>query len=167
MRAIYPGTFDPVTNGHLDIIQRTTQIFSEVIVAVAANPHKPPLFTVKERKEMLQEATRNYPGIEIDSFEGLVIEFAKKKNIMILIRGMRMFSDFEYEFQMALTNRRLNQQIETIFLMPSEGNSFISSRLLKEAASLGADISSFVPQFVEWKLKERIKNAHPGAGYTL
>jgi len=155
--AIYPGSFDPVTYGHIDLIKRATHIFDEVIVAVADNANKKPLFNLKARLDMIKEATRNIKNIRVESFEGLVVEFARKKKINVIIRGLRMISDFEYEFQMALTNRRLAEDVETIFLMPSEGYSFLSSTLLKEAASLGADISSFVPKFVEKKLKEQLK----------
>ncbi len=154
--AIYPGSFDPVTYGHLDVIKRATRIFDEVIVAVANNTQKKPLFTIDERIQMLKEAAKDIKGIRIEAFDGLVIEFARKNKINVLIRGLRMISDFELELQMALTNRRLAENIETIFLMPSEGYSFLSSTLLKEAASLGADISSFVPDFVGRKLKERL-----------
>lgn len=154
--AIYPGSFDPVTYGHLDVIKRATRIFDEVIVAVANNTQKKPLFTIEERIQMLKEAAKDIKGIRIEAFDGLVIEFARKNKINVLIRGLRMISDFELELQMALTNRRLAENIETIFLMPSEGYSFLSSTLLKEAASLGADISSFVPDFVGRKLKERL-----------
>lgn len=155
--AIYPGSFDPVTYGHIDLIKRATQIFDEVIVAVADNSRKKPLFSLKERLEMIKEATRDIKNIRVESFDGLVVDFARAKKINVIIRGLRMISDFEYEFQMALTNRRLAEDVETIFLMPSEGYSFLSSTLLKEAASLGADISSFVPKFVEKKLKEQLK----------
>lgn len=155
--AIYPGTFDPVTFGHLDLIKRATQIFENVIVAVANNAHKNPLFSLKERLAMVQQATKGIKGITVESFDGLVIEYARKKGIRVLIRGVRMISDFEYEFQMALTNRRLNQDIETVFLMPSEKYAFLSSKLLKEAASLGAELSSFVPAVVEERLKEKLK----------
>ena len=154
--AIYPGSFDPVTYGHIDVIKRATQIFDTVIVAVANNVQKKPLFSTQERLEMLKESTKGINGIKIDVFDGLVIEYAQKKKVNCLIRGLRMFSDFEYEFQMALTNRRLNGSIETVFLMPSEGYSFLSSTLLKEAASLGADISSFVPDFVSQRLRQRL-----------
>ena len=155
--ALYPGSFDPVTFGHIDLIERATQIFDHVIVAVAHNVHKKPLFSAAERIAMLKEATKNIKGISIESFDGLVIEHARKKKITVLIRGLRMISDFEYEFQMALTNRRLAQNIETVFLMPSEQYSFLSSKLLKEAAALGADVSSFVPSFIEKQLKQRLK----------
>ena len=160
--AIYPGSFDPVTNGHIDLIKRATHIFSQIIVAVARNSHKKPLFTIEERLDMLKESTRGLKNIQVESFDGLVIEFAQQKKINVLIRGLRMISDFEYELQMALTNRRLNENIETVFLMPSEGYSFLSSTLLKEAAFLGANVSSFVPSFVEKRLKERLKNENHG-----
>lgn len=156
-RAIYPGSFDPVTYGHLDLIKRAREIFPDLIVAVAHNPHKKPLFPVQERVAMLKKATAEYQGIAIDDFDGLVIEYARRKKARVLIRGLRMLSDFEYEFQMALTNRKLASDIETIFLMPQESFSYISSKLLKEAASLGADLSSFVPDFVERGLKKKLK----------
>ena len=153
--AIYPGSFDPITYGHLDLIKRAVQIFDHVIVAVAHDIPKKALFTKKERIEMLQEATRSMPQIKIEEFKGLIVNFAKQKKVNVILRGLRMISDFEYELQMALTNRRLNENVETVFLMPSEGYSFLSSTLIKEAASLGADLSSFVPKFVEKKIKEK------------
>jgi pantetheine-phosphate adenylyltransferase len=156
-RVIYPGSFDPVTYGHVDLIKRAVAVFGEVIVAVAHNPQKSPLFSVKERVRMLKEATKGIDGVEVEDFDGLVVEYARKKGVRVIIRGLRMISDFEYEFQMALTNRRMAKEIETIFLMPSEQYSFLSSRLLKEAASLDADLSSFVPAFVEDALKESLK----------
>lgn len=155
--AIYPGSFDPVTYGHIDLIKRASTIFDEVIVAVAKNVKKAPLFDIKARVEMLKETTKGIKGVSVEEFDGLVIEFARKKKSKVLLRGLRMISDFEYEFQMALTNRRLAEDIETVFLMPSEGYSFLSSTLLKEAASLGADISSFVPPSVEKRLKSQLK----------
>ncbi|MBN1914227.1 MAG: pantetheine-phosphate adenylyltransferase [Candidatus Omnitrophica bacterium] len=156
-KAIYPGSFDPVTYGHIDLIRRAQEIFSEVLVAVAHNPHKKPLFSVKERVAMLKKAVVDIPGIEIRDFSGLVIDFAKKEKARVLIRGLRMISDFEYEFQMALTNRKLDPHIETIFLMPQESYSYLSSKLLKEAASLGASLSAFVPDFVEKAIKEKMR----------
>ena len=156
--AIYPGSFDPLTYGHLDLIKRASRIFSQVIVAVSHNSHKKPLFTIEERLAMLKEATRGMKHIKVEAFDGLVIDYARRQKIPVLIRGLRMISDFEYELQMALTNRRLDEKIETVFLMPSEGYSFLSSTLLKEAAFLGANISSFVPGFVEKRLKERLKD---------
>ena len=154
--AIYPGTFDPVTYGHIDLIKRAQEIFSEVIVAVAHNPHKKPLFSVAERVAMLKKATAELKGIEILEFDGLVVDYARKHKAKVLIRGLRMLSDFEYEFQMALTNRKLSPDVETIFLMPHESYSYLSSKLLKETASLGADLSSFVPDFVGDALKEKL-----------
>jgi len=154
--AIYPGSFDPVTYGHIDLIKRAGEVFSEVTVAVAHNPHKKPLFSVKERVEMMKKATAGLPGVSVCDFDGLVVDFAHKKKARVLIRGLRMLSDFEYEFQMALTNRRLSPDVETIFLMPQESYSYLSSKLLKEAASLGADLSSFVPDFVEKALKKKL-----------
>jgi len=155
-RAIYPGSFDPVTYGHIDLIKRAQEIFSEVIVAVAHNPHKKPLFSIKERARMLKVATSGMKGVEVSDFNGLVVDYARKQKVKVLIRGVRMISDFEYEFQMALTNRKIAPDIETIFLMPHESYSYLSSRLLKEAASLGADLSSFVPDFIEKALKKKL-----------
>ena len=155
-KAIYPGTLDPITYGHIDLIKRAQAIFPDLIVAVAHNPHKKPLFSVRERLAMLREATRDLPGIEIDDFQGLVVDYARKKKVHVIIRGLRMISDFEYEFQMALTNRKFSPDIETIFLMPHESFSYISSKLLKEAASLGADISSFVPESVQRQLRKKL-----------
>lgn len=156
-RAIYPGTFDPITYGHIDLIKRALGVFSEVVVAVAHNPEKKPLFSVKERIEMVKEATKDLDNVIIEDFNSLVVDFARSRKISVIIRGLRMLSDFEYEFQMALTNRRLAPDVETIFLMPSESYSYLSSRLLKETASLGADLSNFVPNLVENKLKEKFK----------
>ncbi|MFH1457830.1 MAG: pantetheine-phosphate adenylyltransferase [Candidatus Omnitrophota bacterium] len=154
--AIYAGTFDPVTYGHIDVVKRAREIFPGLIVAVAANPHKRPLFSVAERMSLLKKATAGLEGIEVCDFEGLVVDFCRKRKVKVLMRGLRMVSDFEYEFQMALTNRKLSPDIETIFLMPHESYSYLSSRLLKEAASLGADLSSFVPSSVEKALKKKL-----------
>lgn len=155
-KAIYPGSFDPVTYGHIDLIKRAQEIFSEVIVAVADNPNKNPLFSVKDRVRMLKQATKGLSGVTVDNFNGLVVDYAHRQKAKVLIRGLRMISDFEYEFQMALTNRKLSPDIETIFLMPQESFSYLSSKLLKEAASLGADMSPFVPDFVEKALKDKL-----------
>jgi pantetheine-phosphate adenylyltransferase len=155
-RAIYPGTFDPVTNGHIDLIKRARQIFPELIVAVAENPQKNPLFSVQERVNMLKKAASGMKGVEVCSFKGLVVDFAHKRKANVIIRGLRMLSDFEYEFQMALTNRKFADDIETIFLMPHESYSYISSKLLKEAFFLGADLSSFIPGFVGKELKKKL-----------
>lgn len=157
-KAIYPGSFDPLTYGHIDIIQRAAKIFETVIVAVASNSQKKPFFSVKERVDMLKKATSGMDGVIIDEFDGLVVDYARKHTINVIIRGVRMVSDFEYEFQMALTNRKLSQDVETIFLMPSEQYSYISSRLLKEIAMLGADLSFFMPSEVQHKFKEKLKD---------
>lgn len=154
--AVYPGTFDPVTYGHIDVMKRATQIFDHVIIGVADNSRKHPFFSREERIEMLKEATKDLTNISVEPFDGLVIEFAKKKNINVLIRGLRMLTDFDYELQMALTNRRLDGTIETVFLMTSEGHSFLSSTLIKEAALLGAKLSSFVPDFIAEKIRAKI-----------
>ncbi|MBI4354444.1 MAG: pantetheine-phosphate adenylyltransferase [Candidatus Omnitrophica bacterium] len=156
MRAIYPGTFDPVTYGHIDLIKRAIKIFDEVIVAVAHNPGKRPLFSVKERVALLTQATRGLRGVRVDDFEGLVVDYARRKHADVVVRGLRMLSDFEYEFQMALTNRKLSPQIETMFLMPHESYAYLSARLIKEAAELGARLSDFVPPFVEAALQRKL-----------
>ncbi|MCX5694311.1 MAG: pantetheine-phosphate adenylyltransferase [Candidatus Omnitrophica bacterium] len=155
--AIYPGTFDPVTNGHIDLISRAHEIFSDVIVAVAHNPQKKPLFSFKERMAMLKKAVSGMDGVTVTHFDGLVVDYAHKMKAKVLIRGLRMLSDFEYEFQMALTNRKLSSDIETIFLMPHESYSYLSAKLIKEAAALGADVSSFVPDFVEQALQRKLR----------
>ncbi|MDD5120811.1 MAG: pantetheine-phosphate adenylyltransferase [Candidatus Omnitrophica bacterium] len=154
--ALYPGTFDPVTNGHIDLICRAHDIFGEVVVAVAHNPHKKPTFSVAERVAMLEKATAGMPGVTITHFDGLVVDFAHKIKAKVLVRGLRMLSDFEYEFQMALTNRKLSNDIETIFLMPHESYSYLSAKLIKEAAGLGADLSNFVPEFVGKALRKKL-----------
>ncbi|PIQ88564.1 MAG: pantetheine-phosphate adenylyltransferase [Candidatus Omnitrophica bacterium CG11_big_fil_rev_8_21_14_0_20_42_13] len=156
-KAIYPGTFDPVTYGHVDVIERALAIFPDLIVAIADSPQKGPLFSAAERLEMLKEATKQFTGLEIKIFDGLAVDFARKNKAKVIVRGLRMVSDFEYEFQMALTNRKIAADLETIFLMPSENYSYISSKLLKEAAGLGADLSSFLPPYIENKLKRRLK----------
>ena len=154
--ALYPGTFDPVTNGHIDLICRAREIFSDVIVAVAHNPHKKPIFTFEERMSMLKKAVAGMDGVTVTHFDGLVVDFAHKMKAKVLIRGLRMLSDFEYEFQMALTNRKLSSDVETIFLMPHESYSYLSAKLIKEVAALGADLSSFVPGFIEGALKKKL-----------
>jgi pantetheine-phosphate adenylyltransferase len=153
--AVYPGTFDPVTNGHIDLVQRSLTIFDEVIVAVAANPKKQPLFSLEERIAMFKEVTAKYKNVVIEGFDGLLVDYVKKKNAVGIIRGLRAVSDFEYEMQMALMNRRLDSNIETVYLMPSEEYSFITSTIVKEAASYGGDISTLVPHVVVEKLKKK------------
>ena len=153
--AVYPGTFDPVTNGHIDLVERSLRIFSEVIVAVAENPKKAPLFPLEERIAMLQEVTANYKNVAIEGFDGLLVDYVRKKNAVAIIRGLRAVSDFEYEMQMALMNRRLDSNIETVFLMPNVEYSFITSTIVKEAASYGGDVSSLAPRIVVEKLKKK------------
>ncbi|HEX9780775.1 MAG TPA: pantetheine-phosphate adenylyltransferase [bacterium] len=157
MRAIYPGTFDPVTFGHIDLIKRAYRIFPDVIVAVAHNVGKAPLFSVEERMRFLRRATRSLRGVQVDHFGGLTVDYVKRRRGHVMIRGLRMLSDFEYEFQMALTNRKLANDVETVFLMPSEAYAYVSARLIKEAAVLGADLAPFVPSYVEAALRERLK----------
>ncbi|RKY36659.1 MAG: pantetheine-phosphate adenylyltransferase [Candidatus Omnitrophota bacterium] len=153
-RAVYPGTFDPVTYGHIDLIKRATRIFDQIIVAVAANLSKQPLFSIAERVSMLKKATSRIQGVTVESFDQLMIDYAASKKTNVIIRGLRMISDFEYEFQMALTNRRLNSKMEVVFMMPQESYSFLSSKLIKEIAYLNGDVSGFVPSFVAKKLKQ-------------
>jgi len=155
-RAIYPGTFDPVTYGHIDLIKRARKIFDEVIVAVAHNPSKAPLFTVEERIQLLRRSTRSLRGVSIDHFDSLVVDYVRRKGARVMIRGLRMLSDFEYEFQMALTNRKLSEAVETIFMMPAESYAYVSARLIKEAGALGADLSAFLPPFVADALRRKL-----------
>ena len=155
-RAVYPGTFDPVTYGHIDLIKRARTIVDEVIVAVAHNPGKDPLFSVEERVEFLRRATRPIRGIVIDHFDSLVVDYVRCKGARVMIRGLRMLSNFEYEFQMALTNRKLCDEVETIFMMPSESYAYLSARLMKEAGAFGADLSAFVPPFVAEALRQKL-----------
>ena len=154
-KAVYPGSFDPITNGHIDVIKRSLKIVDKVIIAVSSFQRKNFLFTLKERIEMIKETFKGDERIEIDSFDGLLVDYLKKKNLNLIVRGLRAISDFEYEFQMALTNRKLNKEIETIFIMPGEEYFFISSTLVKEIAKLKGQISCFVPSVVEKKLKEK------------
>ena len=160
--AVYPGSFDPVTFGHVDLIERTVGLFDELVVAVARNIHKSGFFTVPERLEMIEELTKKYDNISVDAFDGLLVDYVRQKDACCVLRGLRAFSDFEYEFQMALTNRKLNADYETIFLMTHESYSFISSSLVKELIEFGGDISSFVPPLVEKKLKEKSLNRSNG-----
>ncbi|MDZ4711627.1 MAG: pantetheine-phosphate adenylyltransferase [bacterium] len=156
--AIYPGTFDPVTNGHLDIIERASGIFNKVIVAVAVNQSKKPIFTQEERKEMITNVTSDIENVEADLFEGLLVRYAEKKRATVIIRGLRAISDFEYEFQMSLTNRKLSPAINTIFLMPNEKYSFLNSSIVRELASYDADVKEFVPAYVLEKLKKKFRS---------
>lgn len=156
--AIYPGSFDPVTFGHIDLIERATKAFDLLVVAVANNPRKaPPLFTPQERAEMLKEVTKGIKGVEIDIFSGLLVDYAQKRGAKVIVKGLRALSDFEFEFQMALMNRRLQQDIETFFLMTHEKYAFLSSSLVKEVVELGGDATQFVPKIALKKMKEKIK----------
>ncbi len=157
MKVIYPGTFDPITFGHIDLVKRAGCLFKEVIVGVAKNPPKAALFSFDERLDMSKECLKEFKNVSVEGFDGLVVNYAKEKKIRILLRGLRMISDFEYEFQMALTNRKIEEEIETMFLMPHPDFSYISSRLIKEAFFLGADISSFVPPLVFKSLGKKRK----------
>ena len=154
--AIYPGSFDPITNGHLDLIERASRLVDRLIVSILRNERKQPLFSVQERIEMLQEVTAGYANVEVDFFEGLLVDHAASRGATLILRGIRAISDYEYEWQMALMNRRLRPEIETMFLMAGEAHSFISSHLVKEVIRLGGGISDLVPAAVERRLKDRI-----------
>jgi pantetheine-phosphate adenylyltransferase len=154
--AIYPGSFDPFTNGHLDIAQRAAKLFDTVIVAIAANEEKKPLFTLKERLQFVQEAIGHLPNVRVDSFNGLLVNYVEQCGGSAVIRGLRAISDFEFEFQLALMNRKLNERVETIFMMPKETYTFLSSRIIKEIARLGGDVKAFVPAHVEAALKKKL-----------
>ena len=155
--AIYPGTFDPVTNGHLDIIERASKLFDKVIITIAVNSSKKPLFSKDERLDMIKNVTKKFKNVSVDVFDGLLVSYAKKKKASVIIRGLRAISDFDYEFQIALTNRKLEPEVNTIFLMPSEKYSFLNSSLVRELASFKADVKQFVPDYVFKKLKEKYK----------
>ncbi|MBS1258893.1 MAG: Phosphopantetheine adenylyltransferase [Candidatus Scalindua arabica] len=157
-RAVYPGTFDPVTYGHLDVIKRGSKIFDELVVAIGHNPLKDPLFTINERMDMISKNTKNISNIKVDSFEGMLTDYMKEMQTNVILRGIRTVSDFEYEFQRALTNRVLKTDIETVFIMTSQEYSFLNSSLIKEAVSLGGDISKFVPSDVEKLLQQKFAN---------
>lgn len=156
---IYPGSFDPPTNGHLDVIQRASRLFDRVIVGVARNESKQPLFTLAERRNLIEESVADLDNVEVDVFEGLLVEYVEKQNGNAVIRGLRAVSDFEFEFQMALMNRKLNEKVETLFMMPRASYSFLSSHLVKEIASLGGDVSAFVTQSVRKALQSRFGKA--------
>jgi pantetheine-phosphate adenylyltransferase len=160
--AIYPGTFDPFTNGHLDILQRARRLFPEVLVAVAARPDKSPLFTLDERMAIVRDATRDLPGVRIAALDTLLVEYARAQGAGVIIRGIRAVSDFEYEFQMALMNRRLAEAVETVFLMPHEAYTYLSSRLVKEIALLGGTVSGLVPPLAEKMLAEKLRAGRGG-----
>jgi pantetheine-phosphate adenylyltransferase len=160
---MYPGSFDPITNGHLDLIERCVRLADKLVIAILRNESKQPLFTVEERMEIIREVVQGYPNVEVDSFDGLLVDYAAQKNATLILRGIRAISDYEYELQMALMNRRLRPEIETIFMMAGEAYSFISSRLVKEVFRLGGNITGLVPPLVEVRLKKRMSSAEGGA----
>jgi pantetheine-phosphate adenylyltransferase len=154
--AIYPGSFDPVTNGHLDLIARGARIFDRLVVAVLQNLDKAPLFSAQERVEMLREVTREWSNVEVDMFDGLLVDYVRRRNAQVILRGIRAISDYEYELQMALMNRRLEATVETMFMMPAERYSYVSSRLVREVAQLGGPIEGLVPPLVVERLKSKV-----------
>ncbi|MCH7887152.1 MAG: pantetheine-phosphate adenylyltransferase [Candidatus Marinimicrobia bacterium] len=155
--AVYPGTFDPITNGHVDIINRSAKLFDKIIVTVAVNTQKTPLFDLAERVEMIRQALGNDEKIEVDQFDGLIAEYLKRVNASAMIRGLRAVSDFEFEFQMSLMNRKLNPDVETVFLTPAQEYIHLNSTIVKEVASFGGDVSEYVPDYVRTKLQEKYK----------
>ncbi len=155
LTAVYPGTFDPITNGHLDILSRGGGMFDRIIVAILRNPDKDPLFPLEERAEILKAVASRWSNVEVESFDGLLVDFARKRGAQVIVRGLRALSDFEYEFQMTLMNQRLEPGIQTVFMMPSEAYSYVSSRLVKEVARLGGDVTGLVPAEVVARLKKR------------
>jgi len=159
--AICPGSFDPMTNGHLDVIQRALKLFDRVVVAVAHNESKQPLFSLAERMALAGEAVRHLPGVEVDSFDGLLVEYAERRGAHAVVRGLRAVSDFEFEFQLALMNRKLNERPETIFMMPKDTYTYLSSRMIKEIARLGGDVGAFVPAHVQRALATRLRETTP------
>jgi pantetheine-phosphate adenylyltransferase len=153
--AIYPGSFDPLTNGHLDIIGRGARIFDRIVVAIAVNAEKSPFFTIEERVEIARAVFKDYPAVEVDTFDGLLVDYVARRGADVIVRGLRAVSDYEFEFQMALMNRRLNAKIETVFMMPAEQYTYISSRLVKEVFALGGRVDGFVPPLVEARLHDK------------
>ncbi len=154
--AIYPGSFDPVTNGHLDLIQRASNLFARLVVAVLVNPEKDPLFSPQERAKMLDLVVAHLPNVEVDTFEGLLVDYARSKGARVLLRGIRAVSDYEYELQMALMNRQLEPDMETVFMLPAEAYSYLSSRLVREVARLGGSIKGLVPAAVEERIRAKL-----------
>lgn len=147
--AIYPGTFDPITNGHIDILERALVLFDKVVIAIACNTAKDPIFTEEERLDLLRKVTKKYKRVEVDSFQGLLVNYVMKRNAIAVVRGLRAMTDFEFEMQMALMNRKLNAKVETVFLMPNEKFTYLSSNIVREIARLGGDVSKFVPSVVK------------------
>ena len=161
--AIYPGTFDPPTNGHLDLIQRGSKIFDELVVALLHNPEKEPaLFSLAERRAMLESLTKQFDNVRVDTFDGLLVDYAMRVGARALLRGIRAISDYEYELQMALMNRKLDPRLETVFMMPAETYSYVSSRLVKEIVQLGGSVHGLIPDLVETKLHEKVNGGNPG-----
>jgi pantetheine-phosphate adenylyltransferase len=158
--AVYPGSFDPLTNGHVDIIQRGSRFFDRIVIAVATNIDKAPLFTVPERVNIAREVFREWPNVEVDTFDGLLVDYARRKRASVIVRGLRAVSDFEYEMQMALMNRRLNPDVETVFMMPAEPYTYVSSRLVKEVVALGGSVHGLVPEVVEARLRDKRAAQH-------
>jgi pantetheine-phosphate adenylyltransferase len=153
--AVYPGSFDPLTNGHVDIIERGARLFDRIIVAILVNAEKAPLFSIAERVDIARKVFKDHANVEVDTFDGLLVDYVARRHANVLVRGLRAVSDFEYEFQMALMNRRLNPAIETVFMMPAEQYSYISSRLIKEVFALGGRVHGLVPELVETRLREK------------
>jgi len=154
--AVYPGSFDPLTNGHVDIITRGARLFDRIVVAILVNAEKYPLFTMNERVDIAREVFRKHPNVEVDTFEGLLVDYMERRKAQVVVRGLRAISDFEFEFQMALMNRRLQPRIETVFMMPAEQYTYISSRLIKEVFKLGGRVHGLVPELVEQRLREKV-----------
>jgi pantetheine-phosphate adenylyltransferase len=157
--AIYPGSFDPLTNGHLDVIERAVKLFDRVIVAVARNESKQPLFTLEERFDLVRNSIQHWPNVQADYFDCLLVHYVEKRSAQAIVRGLRAVSDFEFEFQLALMNRKLNERVETIFMMPKDTYTFLSSRMVKEIARLGGDVSEFVPPYVRAALTAKLAGA--------
>ena len=153
--AVYPGSFDPLTNGHVDIILRGAHIFDKIVLALLVNVDKNPLFSLEDRVEITRKVFQEYPNVEVDTFDGLLVDYAKRRDISVIVRGLRAISDFEYELQMALMNRRLSPETETVFMMPAEQYTYVSSRLVKEVFALGGSVSGLVPEVVEERLKQK------------
>jgi pantetheine-phosphate adenylyltransferase len=159
--AIYPGSFDPVTNGHLDLIERGQKMFDHLIVAVLNNVEKKPLFTIPERVDMLREVTKRWAGVEVDVFQGLLVDYARKREAAVILRGIRAISDYEYELQMALMNRKLEPRLETVYMLPGESYSYLSAKLVREIAQLGGPLTDLVPPIVEERLRLKLRKSKP------
>ena len=157
IKAVYPGSFDPITNGHLNIINRASKLYDELIVLVAISPAKKPFFSIEEKVNMIKDSVKDLPNVKVDFYEGLVVDYASKNNVQVLVRGLRAVSDFEYEFQLAAANRFINKEIEMVFFMANSENNFISSSMIKEMALAGQDVSSLVPPMVTKYLKDKVK----------